>query len=393
MGQNEQANIDTAVWAIEQEYWTSPPGRLGNWLTEDALIVTPDGVQTREQALAAAGQQPRWARVEIADRHAAWPAPDTAVLTYRLAAWPAEAGPPQEARVTSVRVLRDGEWRLAFHQQAPAQPSVRWQQRAMLYRASRLVGCKVEGNDGPIGTVADVYFDDERWGVRHLLVRTGDWHEPGTAARSGSSPASAPGPQAQRSSSHRREVLISPHQLLDGALGERPLRVTLTREQVRQAPAAETDQPVSRHYEAALARYYRYPYYWNGPMLWGDAMYPGIAPMGVPVELGLPQADDPALDEVRDEELQAARSTHLRSAEEVRGYHVQASDGDAGKVVDFLIDERSWVVSALVIDTHPWWFGGKAMVAPGAVQAIAWAERQVRLGMTRDALKRSPAPD
>jgi hypothetical protein len=367
MDADTQANIDTAVWAIEQEYWTSPPGSLGNPLADDALIVTPAGAQTGPQALAAARARPPWARVEMAGRHLAWPTADKAVLSYRVAAWRGDAVPALEAQVTSVRVLREGEWRLAFHQESPAPPGVGWQQRAMLYPASRLTGCKVEGNDGPIGTVADVYFDDERWGVRHLLVRTGDWLD-------------------------GREVLLSPHQLLDGALGERPLRVTLTREQVRHAPEAATDPPVSRHYEAALARYYRYPAYWNGPMLWGDAIYPGIAPMGVPVELALPQADDPTLDDMRDEELQAARSTHLRSAAEVRGYRVEASDGDAGKLADLMIDERSWSICALVVDAHPWWFGGKAMVSPSAVQAIEWGERELHLRITREALKRAPAP-
>jgi sporulation protein YlmC with PRC-barrel domain len=363
-----EANVDTALWEIEQQYWTSGEGFFRENLADPTLTVLPDGVLDRGQTLALIGRRGKpWSRVELAERHAVWPTPEVVVLSYRAAAWRGEGEPAYEARVSSVHVQREGEWRRVFHQQHATPPLLRWQQSAMLFRASRLTGAKVEGNDGPIGTVSDIYFDDERWGVRHLVVRTGDWLE-------------------------GREVLLSPHQLLDGALGESPLRVTLTRDQVRDAPAADTDQPVSRHYEAALARYYRYPYYWTGPMLWGDAMYPGVAPLGVPTELGN-GAPDATLDELRDAELEAARRCHLRSAEELRGYHVEASDGDAGKLVDVLIDVRSWSLSALIVDTHPWWFGGKVLLPPAAVQSIDWAGRAVRLGLSRDALKRQPAAD
>lgn len=40
--------------------------------------------------------------------------------------------------------------------------------------ASGLRGDTVMASDGPIGRVHDVYFDEERWTVRYLLVDTGE---------------------------------------------------------------------------------------------------------------------------------------------------------------------------------------------------------------------------
>lgn len=36
-------------------------------------------------------------------------------------------------------------------------------------------GCTVSAFDGDIGAVDQVYFDDHAWGVRYLVVETGNW--------------------------------------------------------------------------------------------------------------------------------------------------------------------------------------------------------------------------
>jgi sporulation protein YlmC with PRC-barrel domain len=80
----------------------------------------------------------------------------------------------------------------------------------------------------------------------------------------------------------------------------------------------------------------------------------------------------------------------LRGAFELRGYHVHGSDKDIGHVEDLLVDEESWVVPYLVVDTSNWWFAKKVLVAPHWATRISWEEHMVFLNMTREALKGSP---
>jgi hypothetical protein len=45
----------------------------------------------------------------------------------------------------------------------------------MMRTIKELKGDEVFARDGRLGWVEDVYFDDERWAVRYLLVNTGRW--------------------------------------------------------------------------------------------------------------------------------------------------------------------------------------------------------------------------
>lgn len=41
--------------------------------------------------------------------------------------------------------------------------------------AKDLIGHAIHATDGDIGKVVDLYFDDERWAIRYLVVDTGGW--------------------------------------------------------------------------------------------------------------------------------------------------------------------------------------------------------------------------
>ena len=132
----------------------------------------------------------------------------------------------------------------------------------MAQTIKELQGDTVMAADGTIGLVDDVYFDDERWGVRYFVVDTGGW---------------LPG----------KRVLVSPASVDGEASGGDQLRVRLTREQVERAPDAESDRPVSRQMELKHAAHFGYPYYWNGPLLWGASAFPVGPYADVPAEPSL----------------------------------------------------------------------------------------------------------
>lgn len=223
-----------------------------------------------------------------------------------------------------------------------------------------LQGDDVLASDGPIGAVKDVYFDDERWGVRYLVVDTGTW---------------LPG----------RRVLISPASLDSEGSSAEALRVNLTREQVEHAPGIDADRPVSRQYEMAHAAHFGTPYYWSGSLLWGAAAYP-TSPVAAGLAHDSVSQGSAAAERAAKEQL-AQGDAHLRSSAEVIGYAIEARDGALGEVDDFVVDERNWGITDLVVDTRKWWPGGHVRIAPQHVERIDAAARTVRLRVSREQLK------
>ena len=73
--------------------------------------------------------------------------------------------------------------------------------------------------------------------------------------------------------SGRDGVLISPISVVHAEWPAQRLEAALTKKQVENSPNIDTHQPVFRQHEAAYSGYYGYPYYWDGPYLWGSAFY------------------------------------------------------------------------------------------------------------------------
>ena len=105
----------------------------------------------------------------------------------------------------------------------------------MLTQTKDLIGCTVHATDGDIGTVATLYFDDDRWTVRYFVMDTGRW---------------LPG----------RKVLVSPFSIYQVSRHRDSVDVSLTREQVKNSPDVDTERPISRQHEIAYSDYYGYPY-------------------------------------------------------------------------------------------------------------------------------------
>jgi hypothetical protein len=84
---------------------------------------------------------------------------------------------------------------------------------------------------------------------------------------------------------------------------------------------------------------------------------------------------------------------HLRSTQSVNGYHLQARDGIAGHVCDFMMDTENWAIRQLVIRTgHP--FSGKDVSIPaGKVDRIGYEESTMFVNLTKEAVEQSAACD
>ena len=81
---------------------------------------------------------------------------------------------------------------------------------------------------------------------------------------------------------------------------------------------------------------------------------------------------------------------HLRSTHAVTGHHIQATDGEIGHVKDFIIDDETWAIRYLLIDTGNWWPGKKILVSPRWIERVSWAESTVFVNLARETIKHSP---
>jgi sporulation protein YlmC with PRC-barrel domain len=81
---------------------------------------------------------------------------------------------------------------------------------------------------------------------------------------------------------------------------------------------------------------------------------------------------------------------HLRSTHDVSGYHIQATDGEIGHVEDFIIDDETWAIRYLIVDTRNWWPGKRILVSPQWIERVSWNESKVFVNLSREAIKASP---
>ena len=211
--------------------------------------------------------------------------------------------------------------------------------------------------DGEIGHVKDFYFDDKHWAARYVVADTGSWLT-------------------------GRLVLISPHAL--GSLPEsgKILPVKLTRKQIEDSPAIDTHKPVSRQYEEEYYRYYGWPYYWQGEALWGMSGFPF-----------LPEKTNPFVGEPVPKTHAPKDDVHLRSANAVIGYQIQAGDEVVGHVIDFIMDDENWVIRHLVVNTGNRFTGKKVMLSPSQIERISWKESKVFMKLTKEDVLNAPAYD
>ena len=81
----------------------------------------------------------------------------------------------------------------------------------------------------------------------------------------------------------------------------------------------------------------------------------------------------------------------LRSIDELIGYKIEASDGEMGKVSDFLFDDELWVIRYLVANTGNWLVGRQVLISPAAFYGKPrWESEKFPLILTRQMVEESP---
>jgi uncharacterized protein YrrD len=225
----------------------------------------------------------------------------------------------------------------------------------MLHLAHKIRGTTVRARDGEIGTLDDFLFEQSRWAVRYLVVTTGSWLE-------------------------GRQVLISP-MAVEGPWDRSGISLGLEKSQVEGSPNL-TAAALGRDTESTLLQHYGQPFYWEGANIWGMFDTPNAllgSRRDVVVNGGTSSAP--------------AALERLRSTEEIKGFHIQAADGDMGHVDDLFIGEDSWRIRYLLVDTSNWIGGRSVLVSTDVVETIDREAGKLRVSDSREDIRNSPTYD
>ena len=189
-----------------------------------------------------------------------------------------------------------------------------------------LYGGTLAGSNGKAGQVADIYFDDQEWVLRFIVVDTGN-------------------------GIRHREVLVAPSAVAAAKLEHGELAVNLTREEIEHCPDADTHPPLYRQYDWHLGN----PHFLSEPE-WREAA------LGAPLD------------------------RHLRSTRIILGYDVVALDGPVGHVEDFTVQPRGWAIECMVASAGGWRRTPRRQIHPQAVERIDWPAHTVHLRVRSNVL-------
>ena len=168
----------------------------------------------------------------------------------------------------------------------------------MLHKAKDLQGDAIHAEDGEVGSVDDLYFNEEDWDVRYLVVNTRRW---------------IPG----------RKYLVSPIAIAREWPLEGDIRIDLTREQISRCPTSAVD-------------------------------------------------------------------SNLRSSAEVIGYCIEATDGEVGNVADLVIDDETWEITDVLVDSRHWLPGRLLLISPQVIERIDWPRKTLHLRLAREDILQAP---
>jgi uncharacterized protein YrrD len=231
----------------------------------------------------------------------------------------------------------------------------------MLRSADALQACQIKSSDGVLDKINDLYFDDDYWVVRYLVVDTSNWLI-------------------------RRKALISPIALEIPDWLNNTIQTNLSQEQINNCPGIGVHRPVSRQQEIKYCAYYGYPIYWRGNGLWGEGLYPNGK-----LSANSERDTQPNANAVKAFAEAHKEDPHLRSWCHVKGFSLCAADGEIGQIHDFLLDEQTFAIRYVIVQTNDWWLGHQVLIAPQWFMNVQWSDSKVVIKHTREEVKSAPS--
>lgn len=225
----------------------------------------------------------------------------------------------------------------------------------MLRSLNEVMGYKLWARDGHMGKVHDLYFGEDEWKIRYLVVHTGAWIL-------------------------GRKVLVSVEALGQPVWGIRIFPVNLTRHQVKTSPKVDTSKPISRQYEEKLHHHYQWASYWTA--------FPGSPAVHIP-KSRLSKKEETA----KSIELKK-QDSHLRGTRRILGYKIKASGEQVGSVTDFIFADEDWSMRYFVLDINDIPSTKKpVLIDLATIEGIHMVTKTVSVNIDRNAVQDIPAYD
>ena len=214
----------------------------------------------------------------------------------------------------------------------------------MLVKASVVRQCQATRGDTSIGDVVDMYFDEAGWRSCYLVIETGSLF-----------------------SGKRSLVPLSYLERADWIA--RRLALRITEAGLQSVGCNDLDKNVASQLEKHGAGYVAWP-------------PPAHKPEGSTAQVPLGDPNDPGTDDVG--------KPLLRSAKEVVGYAIEATDGPCGHIDDLLIDDATWRIEFLLVNPRNFLPGTPRAVPAPWVEACDWLSHSMRMNVDRDRIRECP---
>ncbi len=228
----------------------------------------------------------------------------------------------------------------------------------MIRYTSVLTGAKISASDGELGHVEELYFDDETWTVRYLVIDTAPLF-------------------------FGKKVLISPFAVTNVDWKEGTVELDLTQQQMKESPEINTTLPVSREKELMLSKHYGWPPYWAGDGLWGFGADPANTMMI------MKKIEKERQEKTEAENLEPGEN-HLRSSKEVSAYSVQAGDEEVGSVADFAVDEQTWKIRYVLVKTGTLFNQDTTAIASEWIESVNWRNASISVRIDPELIRSAP---
>ena len=69
------------------------------------------------------------------------------------------------------------------------------------------------------------------------------------------------------------------------------------------------------------------------------------------------------------------------------------SDGEIGHVENLLMEDVTWSIRYLIVDTSNWWLGKHVLMSPFAVHDVSYEGGLIHVNVTSDEVKSGPVWD
>ena len=121
---------------------------------------------------------------------------------------------------------------------------------------------------------------------------------------------------------------------------------------------------------------------------------PGRKVLVSPVAIDRPLAEGDIRVDLTREEIRrcpvVADESRLRTGAEMIGCGIEATDGAVGRVADLLVDDETWAITDVLVDSRPWLPGRLLLISPEAIERIDWRAKKMHLRLARGDILRSP---